>query len=84
MDEHDATRKRLQRAAYADYQRLQGRLNRLPQTDPEYPALDAQAYLAEAYWRDLMDHPPVPDAPLAPAITVYRAHLAAWLGAALI
>ncbi len=76
--DHDTGRKHVQRAAYAAYQRLQQRLDRLPVAAAEYAALRAQTRLAEAYWRDLMDRPPVAVPPPDPAITLYREHVRAW------
>ncbi len=79
--DHDTGRKHVQREAYAAYQRLQYRLDRLPVADAEYAALRAQTRLAEAYWRDLMDRPPVVVAPPDPPITAYRDQVRAWVGA---
>ena len=78
MMDREAARKRVQRAAYDAYQRLQRRLNRLPRTHSEHPALHAQARLAEAYWRDLVDRPAVAAPSPEPSITVYRETLRAW------
>ncbi len=76
--DHDTGRKHVQREAYAAYQRLQHRLYRLPVADAEYAALQLQTRLAEAYWRDLMDQPPVAVPPSNPPITVYRDQVRAW------
>ncbi len=78
MMDHDTGRKRVQRAAYDAYQRLQHRLYGLPVADAEYAALQLQTRLAEAYWRDLLDRPPVAVPPPDPAITVYGHNLRAW------
>ncbi len=78
MMDHDTGRKRVQREAYDAYQRLQHRLYRLPVADAEYAALQLQTRLAEAYWRDLLDRPPVAVPPPDPPITAYRDNLRVW------
>ena len=59
MDRPDEVRKRRQRAAYAEYTRLQWRLYGLPYDDPARAGLQEAVRAADRRWRSLMDTPVV-------------------------
>lgn len=57
MERSDCSRKDRQRAAYAEYVRLQWRLYGLPQGAPRRAALQEAVRRADRHWRSLIDTP---------------------------